>query len=98
MAIDVGCTCSLSSFYTSSLEHNPTIRRFFIGDKKCKIPQTKEAVGLREVARGKRYLFPIRIKDGIDYKSHNEVAEMKKGILKDNFFFAKHIVDFAYYG
>jgi hypothetical protein len=62
-----------------------------------KIPQTKDVVGVRETLGGVNYKYPVRTDDGIMYKSHKEVANMKKDIPEDNFLFSKDISDFVYF-
>lgn len=60
-----------------------------------KIPQTKEVIEVKEISGGGRKV-PVRVDDGIQYKSYREVQEMKKGISEDNFVFSKELSNLVY--
>ena len=62
------------------------------------IPQTKEVIGVKEVATGRKYLYPVRIDTGIDYKSYEQVEKTKENVEENNFSFAKDLANFVYYG
>jgi len=63
-----------------------------------KTPQTKKVIEVKESPDGRKYLFPVRRDDGIEYKSYKQIEDMKRNVADDNFNFAKEIVNLVYYG
>jgi uncharacterized protein YuzE len=55
-----------------------------------KIPQQKKVIGVK--SENESYFYPFRELDGIVYKNRNEVAQVKKDVSKDNFFFARDLL------
>jgi len=62
-----------------------------------RIPQSKDPVGVSDTS-GMKYLFPVRMDDGIRYRSPRQVSEMKEDIGEDNFAFAGDMASFVYDG
>ena len=52
-------------------------------------------IEVKEITGGGRKV-PVRVGDGIQYKSYKEVSEMKKEVSEDNFFFSRELSSVVY--
>ena len=60
------------------------------------IPQTKDVIGVKNDINGLSYRYPIRVNDGVEFKTYNEISVLKEGIVEDNYTYAQELVEFTY--